>query len=405
MSPNQKFLFELDSVANAPYYTTGITQKLVTYLRQFEGLQIVEDELAIFVKVGNQNQPPIIIDTHLDHPGFVVGSDNFVHSLGSFVKSKMINKISFPDRLPVNFYTQKGLLLTKGYIFNNLIENNQIKSRYFAENFSTLPANTQVFPVFNTGKKGDYLQLRAADNLATVSVCLSLIETLHKSTDCNLTFIFTKLEEIYQLSATGIAKKQETPFEKIQPSTPIMVLEVAPVLTKRQTDTGDLAVASSENIFETLNPNSSLLGSLKKVCEANNTNLHFVSIHSHGNSISYRLVAKNTETICLTAGNFNRHNIDENGNIAPEIVGVKSLLQMTKVIKDLVSELTANYPKASSSLVLSKQEKTKRSQLLGAYLRAYPRLKFGKLYPQSVLEYFYFAFYSLLSKLYSSSAK
>ncbi len=401
MSLNQKFLFELDSVANAPYYTTGITQKLVAYLQKFEGLKIVEDEHAVFVKVGNQSLPPIIIDTHLDHPGFVVGSDNFVHSLGSFVNSKMINQIRFPDRLPVNFYTTKGLHLTSGYLFDSKIENNQILFRYFAENFSTLPLSTQVFPVVSPGKKEGYLHLKSADNLATVSVCLSLIDQLHKNTDCNLTFAFTKLEEIYQLSATGIAKREQTPFEKILPHTPILVLEVAPVLTKNQSDRGDLAIASSENIFPTLNQSSFLLKAIKKTCEANNTNLHFVGLHSHGNSISYRLVAKNTETICLTIGNFNRHNIDENGDFAPEIVGIKSILQMTKVVKDLVSEVAVNYPRLVDSLKLNQQEQKKRQQLLGAYLRAYPRLKFGKLYPQSVLEYLYFSFYSLLAKLYS----
>lgn len=400
MTPNHKFLFELDGIANAPHYTAGVTKKLISYLKKFQGIQIVEDELAVFVKLGNQNLSPVIIDTHLDHPGFVVGADNFVHSLGSFLNSKMINQINFSEQIPANFYTSGGLLLTKGYIFDNKTEGNQIKSRYFAENFPKLPTNTQVFPVLNTGKKGEYLHLRSADNLATVSVCLALIENLHKSTDCNLTFIFSKLEEIYQFSATGIAKKQMTPFEKIYPHTPVIVLEVAPVMTKNQNENGDLAIASSENIFETLNPNSGLLSSLKKVCKTNNINLHFVSIHSHGNSISYRLVAKNTETICLAAGNFNRHNIDEDGNLAPEIVGVKSLLQMTKVVKDLVSELMVNYPKPSSGLVLNNQEQKKRSQLLGAYLRAYPRLKFQKLYPQSILEYFYFAFYSLISRFY-----
>ncbi len=402
MVSNHKPLFDLDSIANAPYYTAGITRKLVSHLQKFNGLQIVEDELAIYVKVGNHSLPPIIIDTHLDHPGFVVGSDNFVHSLGSFVNSKMINQVRFPDRLPVNFYTSKGIHLTTGYVFDTKVEGNQIKARYFAENFHMIPVNTQVFPVLSTGKKGDYLHLKSADNLATVFVCLSLIDQLHETKDANVTFIFTKLEEIYQLSATGIAKRGSTPFEKILPHTPILVLEVAPVLTKTQSDRGDLAIASSENIFETLNPNSKLLEGLKKVCEMNSVNLHFVSIHSHGNSISYRLVAKNTETICLTVGNFNRHNIDENGNFAPEIVGVKSLLQITKVVKDLVSEVSVNYPSPVDSLKLNQQEQKKRQQLLGAYLRAYPRLKFGKLYPQSVLEYLYFAIFSILSKLYQS---
>ncbi len=402
MDLDHKSLLKLDSIIGSPYFTTGVSNTLKQILSKYQNIELVEDELAVYVKIGNRSLPPLIVDTHLDHPGFVVGTDNFVHSLGSFVNSKMINQPRFLEKIPVEFYTSKGIPLTKGYIFDNKIENNQIKSRYFAENFLQLPVNTQVFPIISTGKKGDYFHLRAADNIATVSVCLSLIEQLYKNTDCNVTFIFTKLEEIYQLSATGIAKKASTPFEKILPHTPILVLEVAPVLTNDQSDKGDLAIASSENVFDTLNPDSKLLGNLKKVCKDNSVNLHFVGLHSHGNSISYRLVAKNTETICLTIGNFNRHNIDEDGHFAPEIVGVKSLVQMNKVVRGVIEEISQNYPKPIKSLVLNNQEQKKRHQLLGAYLRAYPRLKFGKLYPQSVLEYTFFGFYSLISRFYQS---
>ncbi len=402
MDLNHKFLLKLDSVVGSPYFTTGVSNLLKQILSKYQNIELVEDELAIYVKIGNRSLPPVIIDTHLDHPGFVVGTDNFVHSLGSFINPKMINHISFSEKIPVEFYTSKGMPLTKGYIFDNKTENNQIKSRYFAENFLQLPVNTQVFPIINTGKKGDYFHLRAADNMATVSVCLSLIELLSDSTDCNLTFIFTKLEEIYQLSATGIANRGRTPFENILSHTPILVLEVAPVLTKAQSDNGDLAIASSENIFQTLNPNSALLKSLKTICQSEKTNLHFVSIYSHGNSISYRLVAKNTETICLALGNFNRHNIDSNGHFAPEIVSIKSLNQMTQVVQGVIQSITKNYPEQGNSLTLTKQEIKKRKQLLAAYLRAYPRLKFQKLYPQSILEYLFFAIYTLLSKLYFS---
>ena len=258
-------------------------------------------------------------------------------------------------------------------------------------------------PQVTTGLEKDLLKLRSADNLSTVFVCLRLIESLKNKNNINLTFIFSKLEEIFQLSATGISKRGSTPFEKINNNTPIIVLEVAPVLTRVQAQSGDLAVASKENIFNTLNSNSKTLATLKSVCLENNTKLHYTRLNSHGNSISYRLVAGNTETICLHAGNFNRHNIDDEGNIAAEEVYLKSLINLEKVVSNLIKRLSADYPSPAQKLVFLPEETSKRNQLLSAYTRAYPRLKLNKLYPKSLIEYLYFGHYSLLSKLFNFS--
>ncbi len=392
-------LFRLDSLGNSPYFSNGVSKEIRKILEEYKNIKVSEDEFALYVKVGNQSLPPLIVETHIDHPGFVVGSDNLVHSLGSFINSKFINKINFPKQLPVNFFTWSGLPLTKGYLFDIKTEGNQITARYFAENFTSLPANTQVFPIIKTGQEKDRLFLKSADNLATVFVCLQLIKNLHASENCNLTIIFSKLEEIYQLSATGIAKRGTTPFEKILPNTPILVLEVSPVLTRSQHNNGDLAVVSNENIFSTLNKNSLLLKQIVGSCKVNNTNLHYVTLKSHGDSIAFRLVGKNKETICLTVNNFNRHNIDEKGNFVAEEVSLDSLLQMTKVVTEVATNISKSTTSDTIKLVLTEQENKKRKQLLSAFTRAYPRLKYQKLYPKTIKEYLSFAYYSLLAKL------
>ena len=393
-------IISLDKLGNSPYFTKGLVKKLFDYFTE-EQYQVIEDEFALYVKVGNQNLPPIIVDTHLDHPGFVIAEDNTVHSLGSFLNSKMINQINFPEKLPVGFYAPGGQHITSGFLYKMSTSQNQITAFYQTTNNVTLPANTQVMPIFETGINNDKLSLRSIDNLATVLVCLKLLDKLQNTKELNLTFIFTKLEEIYQLSATGIAKRSSTPFEKINSHTPIIVLEVAPVLTNDQAKKGDLALASFENIFNTLSPDSKTVSLLRKVCDESKIKLHYTKLHSHGNSISYRLVAGNAETICLHVGSFNRHNIDEKGNFVSEFVYLKSLSNLEKVTYNLLKNLQENYPEPTKKITLNPDEEKKKSQLLSSYTRAYPRLKLNKLYPKSLLEYLYFAYYSLLARLHS----
>lgn len=393
------YILGLDRLGNAPYFSGALVDSLVRLFKS-ENLEYSEDEHALYLKIGNQKLPPVLVDTHLDHPGFVISEDNTVHSLGSFLNSKMINKIVFPDKLPVGFYTSFGYYITSGYLYKITTVNNQIKAYYQTDNNLTLPVNTQVMPIFSTGLKKDILSLRSADNLATVLVCLSLIEKLKKKKNLNVTFVFTKLEEIYQLSATGIARHSSTPFEKIESNTPIIVLEVAPVLTNFEAQNGDLAVATKENIFNTLNLGSKTLSHLEQICQDKKINLHFSTLNSHGNSISYRLVAGNCETICLHIGSFNRHNVNTDGDFTAEFVYLKSLANLEKVTAATIEKLSQEYPDPIRSLTLLPNEEKKRRQLLATYTRAYPRLKLGKLYPRTLLEYVYFAYYSLLSRFY-----
>ena len=395
------YIFGLDSMGNVPYFSSSLSKVLRELFSQVKNLKVIEDELALYVKVGNNNnQKPIIVDTHLDHPGFVIGENKVVHSLGSFLFSKMINKINFPDKLPVGYYSNSGHLITTGFLYLFEVVGSQITARYQTESNVDLPKNTQVMPIFKTGLDRDILKLRSADNLATVFVCLNLINKLKESEDINITFVFSKIEEIFQFSASGISKRSATPFEKILPNTPIIVLEVAPVLSKTQASNGDLAVASHENNFETLNPDSTIYKQLVDSCREHKVKLHHSQLHSHGNSIAYKLISGNQETICLHAGSFNRHNVDDDHNFAAEYVYLSSLYNLAKVTETMAVSLTKNYPNQQNKAILNKNEKAKKSQLLSAFTRAYPRLKFNKLYPKTILEYIYFAYYTILSRLY-----
>lgn len=72
--------------------------------------------------------------------------------------------------------------------------------------------------------------MRSADNLATSAIMLELIEWLiSTSPGGNITFIFNKLEEVRQVSATGIAKRKHTMSEPIDQNTFIIILEAASV--------------------------------------------------------------------------------------------------------------------------------------------------------------------------------
>lgn len=395
-----KFIIKLDSLGNTPYFSQSIVEELKKYFIS-NNTDFTEDEFALYVKVGNQSLPPIIVDTHLDHPGFVIKEDNTVHSLGSFVRSKMINKISFPEKLPVGFYASTGHFITSGFLYKLALSGGQITAHYQTNRNIKLPTNTQVMPLLSTGLQKDKLNLRSVDNLATVFVCLNLINDLKNRDDLNTTFIFAKLEEIYQFSSTGIARRGSTPFERINNNTPIIVLEVAPLLSESQSKNGDLAVAVTENKINTISEDSEIFKQLKQSCRSLGINLHYTNLLSHGNSIVYKLVAKNNQTICLHAGSFNRHNIDDQGNFTAEFVYLKSLLNLASLTKLLIENLTKNYPKIIQSTKLTKIEKQKTKQLAISFIRAYPRLKFNKLYPNSLLEYIYFAYYSSIAKFYS----
>jgi putative aminopeptidase FrvX len=74
------------------------------------------------------------------------------------------------------------------------------------------------------------MHLRSVDNLATVYVCLELIKSLSREQhDLNITFVFSKLEEVFQLTATGVALRGATLFGNFSNNTHFIVLEAAPV--------------------------------------------------------------------------------------------------------------------------------------------------------------------------------
>jgi hypothetical protein len=395
-------MIEMDSVGNLPYYPHSIVRKVRHVLEGIQNIKIQEDEHAIYVKVGNGVGNLVVIETHLDHPGYVIDEKGMVASVGSLYDSEMVQDMDITSAKPVSFYTPAGEYVENGEMYEIKANGSKLTAKVKTASGKKLPTNTQVLPNVETGLVGKLLHLRSVDNLATTEVCLSLIEKLSVYTgDQNVTFIFSKLEEVAQITATGISLMGASPFESLDHDTIFFILEAAPVCSGDVADGGKLAVAVAESGIS-LDPQGENLANqtIMRTADDLGFDIEQVDLHSHSDAISYQLVGCHPHVSCLLVNSKNRHNVDESGDFAAEIVHTDSLTMMEQVIMRAIEMTQSTKFNRSEGRGLSEKEQKKKKQLIRSYRWAQPRLILEKLYPDNITENLICKLSSLIGRTY-----
>lgn len=412
--PNAPFLYEpasrfvVDNLINL-----GIT-KVEPVQAQKTNIGFCSDELGIYVKIkGGNPKNKVIVTTHLDHPFFVINKNGYGEAVGS-VESNRI-KVNTPLRI----YSRNGDFLGIDVI-------QEIKRH---RQFSTIKTEGMVVPDSNSHGIWDLspilygqsvLKMLSADDIATTAISLSLIENLvnMKDQDINVEFIFTHLEEVRQVSATGIAKRGATPFGRIDGSTIIIPLECdhAEVSTKQAQkiikegftpanyDDGlivrlnDSGIVYGQRFGGNNNAESLLLQSFSKM---ENVRFQQSIVTGACDGTAFSLFSPTPHIACITIPTRNKHNIDLGGEIVHEEIKREDFQSAMNLLENAIILAGRTQLKLSGNEISQKLKKSSLSasqnglsalsaDRLGAYRSSIERLKVAKYYPTNNSEKMYF---------------
>jgi hypothetical protein len=190
---------------------------------------------------------PLLIDSHLDHPAFVLDGKGQGVALGSLGLER-VQRLLEQGPLDIRIFGPPGQFITLGRITQLDLAAKPIIQ---VEAPAAVPANSHgVWNVADFEVAGDTLLMHSADNMIVTAVMLALIEQIATAPEdfphLDVTFVFTFLEEIFEASATALAMKRRTPFGQIDDRWVIIVLEsmeTIPLAYQNQQDSAASLIA------------------------------------------------------------------------------------------------------------------------------------------------------------------
>ncbi len=200
----------------------GLTEK--TKSSDFSRGGYALDDFCLYVhfKRGKAAQP-LLIDSHLDHPAFVLDGKGCGLAFGSVGLDRIKNLLK-SGPLELRIFDPAGEFLTLGQLTNLQLFTAQIETP------TPIPGNSYgLWNVTDFEINDDKVFMHSADNMIMTNVMFALIEQIasspEKFPDLDITFVFTFLEEVFEVSASALAMKRHTPFGQIDHNWIIIVLE------------------------------------------------------------------------------------------------------------------------------------------------------------------------------------
>jgi hypothetical protein len=168
----------------------------------------------------------VLFDSHLDHPAFVLDGRGGGVAMGSLGLDR-VKQLTSEAPIPLRIFHPEGHFLTMGSLVDLQIGG---KPYVRVQTPEPIPANCHgLWNVTDFSIEGEHLLMHSADNTIVTAVMLALLEQVACRPDIyrdiDVTFIFTFLEEIFEVSATAVALRGRTPFGRLDPRSVIVVLE------------------------------------------------------------------------------------------------------------------------------------------------------------------------------------
>lgn len=229
------FAERLANLPNAPYLPHPISDRMEELLLELNTkhgnrIQMTKNHLGIFARIVSSIEArPILVSAHMDHPLFITQSRNEAIPFGLLSTAQIEASLGSTEwSIPVFLHSSSGdsigsaeLVKTTGQ------EHAKIRASF------KVPKNSHVMWKLPFGYDENAVSLIAADNLINCAICLaSLEEVLSTNAEYDITFMFGAIEEVKQLSATGVVLEGVPGRGRITPDWIIFVLEVGPAVMK-----------------------------------------------------------------------------------------------------------------------------------------------------------------------------
>lgn len=424
MESAAEIISDLDKFANTPY----LTEDLSAYLHQrFEGhnsFQIAEDHLGLYLNYKHGNpKHKVIIDSHLDHPGFIMRRDGIAVPIGSIAGQDDIEYLKKFLPYPVNIIDKESQKPIEGLITGlySINQKTELKIEY-QKGATKLRNNVQIQLILENDYQSSTIKSRSADNHAASTSMISVIDWIeHERPISDVTFIFSKLEEIKQSSSTLLALRNFTPFGKIYSDTLIIVLEAGLMGSNINTDSilgGEgtnyengpvVRVGDDDLIFSSSNTyNLSESAALNALEASGGQYQHGMSV-SYSNATPYTLFSDSNNVVGITIPCRFKHNMDPLRGFVPEEVYSKDIEITTQILKHILFQTIYGIDLNQNAIL--KGEISNNPDLIQRKRRSWaqtarwtePRLKSNHLYSENLIEYIQFSVNSIKNKFHRES--
>lgn len=326
-----------------------------------------EDEFAIYLRIKNDNSKDrLVFTTHLDHPYFVINDKKYGDALGSV----------HPERVTPNtqlrIYSRDGDF--RGVDLIQSIHKTRNGNSIVMEGNVKLDKNNHgIWDLESIDYDNGKIKMLSADDVATTAVCLSVIENTIRNLNrsVNVEFVFTKVEEVRQLSATGIAVRGSTPYGRFDDKTTIIPLECDYVEMSDQQrrlirNSGFKPADYESGLILRLNDNkivysqsvqfgrniaeTKILNSLLNA----DTQYQQTLVGGACDGTSFTLFTDCPNLAGITIPTRFKHNVGRNGEIVHEEIKISDLIGLNNVITQLVLGSDDHMSKESGLEIFSK---------------------------------------------------
>lgn len=373
-----KHLQNLSALESTPFNTKERCMYICKLCKKHKVLFEETDEYVLLKPTTTKGGgTKLIFVSHLDHPGIIVNKTGNGYVLGSVLE---------------NLNEKKSLVGVKLKSKNNQKQFTVVQQNQFKIKTGQKPscANT-ILKLDISGYKSnkDFIKALALDNDAPTSVLLKLIPKFNElQKNYSVYFLFTKVEEIHQLSAYKFAKLNPI---GINSKDFIFNLECKEITTNYG---GEIVVHKAESFLDYgyMFNNSNLSTDL--IRKNSRINISKTLGSTDARAFSNFKLTPNIATISIR--NYAKHNI-KNGKIVLEKIVTNSLIELENLIVS-ISKTTPKYSQKFEKKFFDKKAINNKIAIDERLLIAYkPWFKYGKVYPENIREKLEYSSYKYAS--------
>ncbi len=419
-----QLLRDIASTPNAPFLYGPSRKMIERMFSDHPDVAIQKDEFALYVRVKHgHSSRRVIVVTHLDHPGIVLKNSRHGIPFGSVGYERIVEHLTRAP-IPVRVYDLNGAYQQLAYLTDFKMWRGSPMVSLQAKNFIS-PNSHAIWDVPTFEKNNGIIKMHNADNGAVTAVAMELLNTSTHMENIDLEVLFVYVEEVHQISSTGIALRGKTPFGAIDDHTFIINLEAMEIesntlekslidkfgLSFPNYDAGVLIkVNDGQLIYGFHFPN--LINEAELVVKTAATELNIAHQYTittgSTDAKSFSLFPLTPHIVTLAVPCKWKHNQGSKGEFVPEEVYERDLENTLALLKAVIQPIQQTQDKLKLSLnaklkengygLSVKQVKKLRNQRVSIMKAAQPRLRKGVYFDTSLREFIEFNFWRVASK-------
>ncbi|MFZ2664050.1 MAG: hypothetical protein WAX66_01685 [Patescibacteria group bacterium] len=384
----------LDEVPNVPFFTNKISE---TVIKICEDMEITKKDVVInksflgislTIKIGEPTKR-IVLCSHLDHPGFVFNNNGLGRPLGSVggIGNLGLSEITKPTEM--DFYSSDGEYIGKSKVH---IEGNRIS----CEDLNLKRNTIGMWHLEDTSFLYPGIRMRSADNHVSTAVILYAVSKIMESLkDMELVLLFTSVEEIFQISMTGVCVEKCVAGKKISQDDVFIVLETMEIdpyeVSTIDYNGGPLIKVNDAEVpygVGSEQKNNKAEAMLLKAASGLKHQHGLSSGHTDALALSLMTDCPNIATLAIPCQN--KHNVTNLGVVTTENVNTEDVETSIEILKRLLkhgeTEETGRLLSIKTAGDPKKLHDKKLERIL-KYKQNKPRLSLGFYYPENIFHW------------------